>query len=44
LADHDPPVVRADATALPFPDGRFDAAVAVNVLDHLSDPLPALRE
>jgi SAM-dependent methyltransferase len=38
-----PPVVRADATAIPFQDNIFDAVVAVNVLDHLSDPLPALR-
>jgi SAM-dependent methyltransferase len=38
------PVVRADAVAVPFRDNVFDAVVAVNVLDHLPDPLPALRE
>jgi SAM-dependent methyltransferase len=39
-----PPAVLADATAIPFQDNAFDAVVAVNVLDHLPDPLPALRE
>jgi SAM-dependent methyltransferase len=29
---------------LPFPDYTFDAAVAVNVFDHLTDPVLALRE
>jgi SAM-dependent methyltransferase len=43
LAAAPPPVVRADATAIPFQDNTFDAVVAVNVLDHLSDPLLALR-
>ena len=38
-----PPAVRADATAIPFQDNAFDAVVAVNVLDHLPDPLPSLR-
>ncbi|MGH3757583.1 class I SAM-dependent methyltransferase [Actinophytocola sp.] len=38
-----PPVTRADATAIPFRDNVFDAVVAVNVLDHLPDPLPAVR-
>jgi SAM-dependent methyltransferase len=38
-----PPVVRADANAIPFQDNTFDAVVAVNVLDHLPDPLPSLR-
>lgn len=33
----------ADATAIPFQDNAFDAVVAVNVLDHLPDALPALR-
>jgi SAM-dependent methyltransferase len=44
LAAHPPPVVRADATALPFAAGTFDAAVAVNVLDHLPDPAVAIGE
>jgi ubiquinone/menaquinone biosynthesis C-methylase UbiE len=38
-----PPVVLADATVIPFRDNAFDAVVAINVLDHLPDPLPALR-
>ena len=33
-------MVRGDATALPFGDAVFDVAVAVNVLDHLADPVP----
>lgn len=37
-----PPVVRADAAAIPFADNVFDAVVAVNVFDHLPDPLPAV--
>jgi SAM-dependent methyltransferase len=41
---HPPPVVQADAAALPFPAGVFDAAVAVNVLDHLADPTVAIAE
>lgn len=36
--------VAGDATGLPFADGVFDAAVAVNVLDHLAEPVTALRE
>ncbi len=38
------PVVQADATALPFPDGAFDAAVLGEVLEHLDDDAAALRE
>ena len=41
---HPPPAVRAEATALPFADGVFDAAVAVNMLYHLDDPVVAIAE
>jgi SAM-dependent methyltransferase len=44
LGAHPRPVVQADATDLPFPAGAFDAAVAVNVLDHLADPTVAIGE
>ncbi|MGP4023699.1 class I SAM-dependent methyltransferase [Actinomadura sp. 3N407] len=44
LRAHPGPRVQADATRLPFRDGTFDAAVAVNMLYHLDDPRPALRE
>jgi SAM-dependent methyltransferase len=44
LAAHPPPVVQADATALPFADGVFDVAVAVNVLDHLPEATLAVAE
>lgn len=44
LRDHPAPVVRADAASLPFADGVFDAVTALNVLYHVPDPLPALRE
>jgi SAM-dependent methyltransferase len=44
LGAHPPPVVQADATALPFVAGAFDAAVAVNVLDHLPEPTVAVAE
>jgi SAM-dependent methyltransferase len=44
LGAHPPPVVQADATALPFLAGVFDAVVAVNVLDHLADPTVAIGE
>lgn len=44
LSAHPPPVLQADAAALPFPAGVFDAAVAVNVLDHLADPAVAIGE
>lgn len=33
-----------DAHALPFRDGHFDAAFAMEVLEHVVDPLQALRE
>jgi SAM-dependent methyltransferase len=44
LGRHPPPVVRADAATLPIVTGGVDAAVAVNVLDHLADPVRAVRE
>jgi SAM-dependent methyltransferase len=44
LGAHPPPVVRADAAALPFVAGVFDATVAVNVLDHLGEPAVAIGE
>lgn len=33
-----------DLTALPDPDGSFDAVIAANVLHLLADPEPAVRE
>jgi SAM-dependent methyltransferase len=44
LAGQPPPVVQADAAALPVVDGGVDAAVAVDLLDHLADPSVAIRE
>ena len=37
-------VVEADAAALPFADGSFDAVVLGEVLEHLDDDVSALRE
>jgi SAM-dependent methyltransferase len=37
-------VAAADAYALPFPDGTFDAAFAHTLLFHLREPLAALKE
>jgi ubiquinone/menaquinone biosynthesis C-methylase UbiE len=34
----------ADAAALPFPDGEFDAVTALETLHHLADPKAALDE
>jgi SAM-dependent methyltransferase len=44
LGAHPPPVVQAAAAPLPFLAGAFDAAVAVDVLDHLADPAVAIGE
>jgi SAM-dependent methyltransferase len=44
LRAHPPPAVHADATALPFLAESFDAAVTVNVLDHLRDPAVAIGQ
>ena len=44
LRDHPPPVVRAGARRLPVRDRAVDAVTALNVLYHLPDPMPALRE
>jgi SAM-dependent methyltransferase len=38
------PRVQADARRLPFASGSFDAAVTVNMLYHLDDPVAAIRE
>lgn len=37
-------LVQADVNDLPFPDAAFDAVFACALLQHLADPLPALRE
>lgn len=34
----------ADLTALPFPDACFDAAINIVTLEHVKEPLAALRE
>lgn len=36
--------VKADATALPFPDGAFDAAVSIQVYEYVADLPNALAE
>ena len=36
--------VRADITALPFPDARFDALLCSHVLEHVPDDRRAMRE
>lgn len=33
-----------DATDLPFPDGSFDLVLAIEVLEHVTDPLAVLAE
>jgi SAM-dependent methyltransferase len=44
LRAHPRPAVQADAAHLPFRGTVFDAVTVLNVLYHLPDPLPALRE
>lgn len=44
LQAHPAPTVQADAVRLPFAAGVFDAVTALNVLYHLGDPMPAVRE
>ncbi|MGO8909004.1 MAG: class I SAM-dependent methyltransferase [Bradyrhizobium sp.] len=38
------PLACADADALPFADGTFDAVIATNVLEHSTDPVRTLGE
>jgi ubiquinone/menaquinone biosynthesis C-methylase UbiE len=42
--DFTPWAVVGRADALPFPDGEFSVAVLSHVIEHLEDPLSALRE
>jgi SAM-dependent methyltransferase len=46
LADHglSAPLLAASGDRLPWPDGHFDTIVADSVLEHLDDPIRALRE
>ena len=37
-------VLRGDATALPFPDGCFDAVITSEVLEHIPDDTGAIAE
>ncbi len=43
-AKYHKPFVQADARAMPFPDGQFDALWTVFVLEHIPNPEQALRE
>ena len=38
------PFVPGTATALPFPDGRFDSAWSINCMEHIPNPEQAYRE
>jgi SAM-dependent methyltransferase len=44
LRDAPRPAVRADATRLPFPDGKFGAVTALYMLYHLAAPEQAVAE
>jgi SAM-dependent methyltransferase len=37
-------VVKGDITQLPFPDGQADLVLATDVIEHLADDRPAIRE
>lgn len=39
-----PPCVQGNALALPFPDGAFDLAALITILEFVADPVQALRE
>jgi arsenite methyltransferase len=44
LGDRAEGYVQADAAAVPLPDGAFDAACLVQVLEYVDDPVATLRE
>ncbi len=44
LTDRSTPDIVASATELPLPDCHFDTVVSTEVLEHLPEPLRALRE
>lgn len=37
-------VIQGDAYNLPFPDNSFEAVTMIDVIEHLDDPLKALKE